>query len=135
METYADHERYSTAPFEPAIILPAQFFGRTFQKKRTDNGERKLLAAALEDALNVYYGQLLGRHPTRPTLFRETEEWIASHDCSRVFTFERICEALDLDAARIRRRLRTDRERLGWSPPVPMRRRHVELPEPQAVAR
>lgn len=60
-------------------------------------GELRLMAAVLEDAINV-----LRKRP-RSRAGREAREWIGSTDASWPFAYERICEALDLDAESVRR--------------------------------
>jgi hypothetical protein len=60
-------------------------------------GELRLMAAVLEDAINV-----LRKRP-RSRAGREAREWITSHDTSWPFAYERICEALDLDPESVRR--------------------------------
>lgn len=64
-------------------------------------GELRLLAAVLEDAVNV-----LRKRP-RSRAGREAREWLASRDASWPFAYERICEALDLDPDRVRREVAT----------------------------
>jgi hypothetical protein len=63
-------------------------------------GEYRLMAAVLEDALDVY--RRSARTPTGRRTFREIEAWFESRDRSWPFSFERICEALSLDADMIR---------------------------------
>ena len=62
-------------------------------------GELRLMAAVLEDAVNI-----LRKRP-RSRAGREAREWLASHDASWPFAFERICDALDLDADSVRRQI------------------------------
>jgi len=62
-------------------------------------GELRLMAAVLEDAINI-----LRKRP-RSRAGREAREWLASTDASWPFAFERICDALDLDAVSIRRQM------------------------------
>jgi hypothetical protein len=62
-------------------------------------GELRLMAAVLEDAINI-----LRKRP-RSRAGREAREWLASRDTSWPFAYERICEALDLEADRIRREM------------------------------
>jgi hypothetical protein len=62
-------------------------------------GELRLMAAVLEDAVNI-----LRRRP-RSRAGREAREWLASRDASWPFAFERICDALDLDADSVRRQI------------------------------
>ena len=62
-------------------------------------GELRLMAAVLEDAVNI-----LRKRP-RSRAGREAREWLASHDTSWPFAYERICEALNLDPESVRREL------------------------------
>jgi hypothetical protein len=62
-------------------------------------GELRLMAAVLEDAVNI-----LRKRP-RSRAGREAREWLASRDTSWPFAFERICDALDLDADSVRRQV------------------------------
>lgn len=92
-------------PFEPCTILPAQFFtGR--QRNRACTGEQCLMAAILEDAVALYLSPKLPRTSKAFHVLREARRWVRSSDRSWVFSFLRICEALDLDPNAIRRGLR-----------------------------
>jgi len=62
-------------------------------------GELRLMAAVLEDAVNI-----LRKRP-RSRAGREAREWLQSKDASWPFAFERICDALDLDADGVRRQV------------------------------
>jgi hypothetical protein len=66
-------------------------------------GERRLMRAVLEDALRTLLGARLGRSSDR--WVRQELAWITSLDHSDPFTFERICEALAIDAGWLRRRV------------------------------
>jgi hypothetical protein len=92
-------------PFEPCTILPAQFFpGR--QPKRACTGEQCLMAAILEDAVALHLSPKPPRTSKAFHVLREARRWVRSNDRSWVFSFLRICEALDLDPNAIRRGLR-----------------------------
>ena len=62
-------------------------------------GELRLMAAVLEDAINI-----LRKRP-RSRAGREAREWLGSRDASWPFAFERICDVLDLDADSVRRQV------------------------------
>jgi len=62
-------------------------------------GELRLMAAVLEDAVNV-----LRKRP-RSRAGREAGEWMSSRDTTWPFSYERICEALDLDPETVRRQV------------------------------
>lgn len=93
---------------EATTIVPAQFFGRE-QGWRDLSGEYRLMIALLEDAIDICCRPPWRRSSGRRIL-RETEVWIASPDRSWVFSFERICEALDLDPDSVRRHVRSHRQ-------------------------
>src|SRR5213594_593588 len=66
-------------------------------------GELRLMAAVLEDALNVL------RKCPRSRAGREAREWVNSHDASWPFAFERICEAFEIDAGHVRQQLNSQK--------------------------
>ncbi len=96
--------------FVPDVLLPSQY-GDGSSRRSNFTGEHRLMLAILEDAIRVYCKEAGARNRRRRRLFRETEQWIESPDESWVFSFERICGALQLDADYIRRGLRTWKER------------------------
>jgi hypothetical protein len=69
--------------------------------------EQRLMAAVLDDAIDVY------RHPARHRrrARREAETWLRSDDQSWLFSFARICETLGLDPHAVRASL--EEERVG----------------------
>jgi hypothetical protein len=80
-------------------ILPSRFFDR-LRKARTP--EKRLLAAILEDAIEVYrdHAEMRRRHDRE--LLHEVETWFASDDAGYPFSFRRICVELGVDAAWVR---------------------------------
>jgi hypothetical protein len=79
---------------------------------------RRLMFAVLQDALTIILsrGQHLRR--VRRRLLRETIAWVRSDDLAWPFSFLNVCEALDLDACRLRHRLDPllDLPSPGWRP-------------------
>ena len=57
------------------------------------------MAAVLEDAVTI-----LRKRP-RSRAGREVREWLASHDTTWPFAYERVCEALNFDPESVRREL------------------------------
>ena len=98
--------------FQPDTLLPIQYFDRL--RRRTEyNGERRLLIAVLEDAVDVYRKQA-GAHDVRAqALFRDAEMWIEDLDCTWLFSFQNICEMLGIDAEYLRKGLRVWKQRAG----------------------
>jgi hypothetical protein len=96
--------------FQPDTLLPSQFFDRV--RRRTEHdAERRLMIAVLEDAVDVYRKQAAATEARGQQLFREAEEWIDDTDRTWLFSFENICDVLDLDADYLRRGLRAWKER------------------------
>jgi len=100
---------------EPDVVLPSQFLAGRSRETRCP-GERRLMAAVLEDAIRVYQQEAGSRNRRRQRLFRETEEWIESTDKSWPFSFERVCEVLRLDPDYLRRGLRAWKARAVRGP-------------------
>lgn len=92
---------------EPELILPCQFFGWSANYKEP---ERRLAAAVLRDALICYQRCFGARDRGSRTLFLETEAWITATDKAWPYSFERLCEFLNLDPTVIRQKLRRWRE-------------------------
>ncbi|MGH7963746.1 MAG: hypothetical protein ACRERD_18290 [Candidatus Binatia bacterium] len=86
--------------FEPDTLLPEQFF--TLLGKKPLQGEKRLLLAMLEDAVHCFQTYLLARKPHERRLFQEAEEWINSKDLHWFFSFENICEILNIHPTRLR---------------------------------
>ena len=67
--------------------------------------ERRLMLAVLEDAIDAYLANVGAPRGIRRMRFNEASSWIGSDDTTWPFSFVRICEALDIDPAVIRRML------------------------------
>ena len=65
----------------------------------------------LEDAVHCFQTYLLARKPHERRLFQEAEEWIDSTDAHWYFSFENICDTLEISAEYVRRGLREWREK------------------------
>lgn len=91
-------------PLEPRALMPAQFFTQR-ERRNAQSSIRRLMYAILEDAVSVYTSEVRSSRQSRT--FQQTRRWIDSNDRQWVFSFLRICEALDLDPEYIRRGVRT----------------------------
>jgi hypothetical protein len=101
---------------QPDAIMPAQFFQSLRTKGRFD-GERRLMIAVLEDAVNCFMKQLHATDPKARQLFLDAEEWITAEDRTWFFAFENVCDTLDLNPDYIREGLfkwrAAERRRVG----------------------
>jgi hypothetical protein len=96
--------------FQPDTLLPSQFFDRVRRRSEHD-AERRLMIAVLEDAVDVYRKQVGAKDPHAQQLFREAEDWIEDPDRTWLFSFQNICDVLDIDADYLRRGLHAWKER------------------------
>ena len=93
---------------EPDILL-AGHSGSAFSRSKPLQGERRLMLAVLGDAVDCYRRSRRARDPATRLLFDETRAWVESTDRRATFSFEGICDVLDIDADYLRRGLRQRR--------------------------
>jgi hypothetical protein len=104
------HSSAKTDSFMPLwseeVLTPEQFFPLAKDSAAAWSGERRLLLAVLQDAVESFFRYR--KDPTRRgrRLFRETHEWFWSTDRQWLCSFESICDNLHLDANYIRRGLK-----------------------------
>ena len=103
------HDRLATL-FEPDVLLPAQYFA-AFRRAGGLERERLLMLAVLEDAIDCYQKFAHARDPRGSQMFEEAREWVWSTDRSWLFSFENICDTLEISAEYVRRGLREWREK------------------------
>lgn len=90
--------------FLPDTLLPSQFFAAL--RRKTDQGpERRLVLAILQDAVGCYQKHLFARDLKSQQLFRDAEEWILSEEREHFFSFENICQLIDIEPEFLRRGL------------------------------
>jgi hypothetical protein len=105
----AGHDRLAGL-FEPDVLLPAQFFA-AFRREGGLERERLLMLAVLEDAIDCYQKYSHSRDPRGRQMFDEAREWVTSCDRTWLFSFENICDTLEISAEYVRRGLREWREK------------------------
>ena len=69
------------------------------------SGEEKLMLAVLQDAVECFQENALSEQPWEKKLFQEAEDWILAKNSDWLFSFENICETLQLNPGYIRRGL------------------------------
>jgi hypothetical protein len=75
-------------------------------KKNIREGAERLMLAVLESAVEDFQKYVLARHPSTKKLFQEAEEWFLEDDIgATLFSFESICETLQIHPEYIRKRL------------------------------
>jgi hypothetical protein len=88
----------SFGPADPVVI--EQFF-----KNGIHGGEERLMLAVLQDAVECFQDYVLAQYVWEKKLFREAEDWIYEKNTDWLFSFENICETLQLNSDYIRRGL------------------------------
>ena len=68
------------------------------------DGERRLMLAVLEDAVDMYRKHC-GTQGRNRALFLDAEAWIDDDDRTWMFSFLNLCDVLDLDGEYLRRGL------------------------------
>jgi hypothetical protein len=99
-----DRATRDPSPFGPDVILPEQFYERATTIEHA-SGEKALMLAVLEDGIRCFQEHL--RNPrVRPRLLaRQAERWIRSLDWEWPFSFNNVCESLELNPDCLRARL------------------------------
>lgn len=107
-------------------ILPMQYADR---RRRPLSPEQRLMAAVLEDALNIRRRGPRASGRRARLLYAEVRRWFASNDVQWQFSFVNVCQALGLEPSVIRSGARAlDADASEWriaravtSPVVPAR--------------
>jgi hypothetical protein len=79
-----------------------------YRRAEPASGERRLLLAVLEDGIRTFLKYAHATHGRGFNLRREAIVWLTADDRRDVFAFENICEALGIDASRLRDRVLGD---------------------------
>jgi len=74
-------------------------------KKITRDGEKRLMLAVLENATEDFQKYVLATDQRGKQLFQDAEEWILDTDTSSLFSFDTICNHLELDPTYMRQGL------------------------------
>jgi len=98
-------EEIDASLFQPNTVLPAQYL-ETVCRKTPLEAEQKLMLAVLEDAVSCFQKYFAARDKIGTRLFHEAEEWILLQGKSDwLFSFDNICETLELNPDYIRKGL------------------------------
>src|SRR5258708_29414918 len=86
------------------VILPSQFFGALGASGLCN--ERRLMLAVLVDAINILQRwNKIGRARERRT-FADAAQWVLMQGTNYPFSFDNVCDALNIDPQMLRQRLR-----------------------------
>jgi hypothetical protein len=103
MSEYVVSDTYAHL-LQPDTILPSQYFS-ALQRKGAQEPERRLAVAILQDAIECFQKHACSRDRKARQLFLDAEDWIREEDRSWPFSFENICELLQINSGYLRRGL------------------------------
>ena len=115
--------------FEPDTLLPIQYF-EAMRRKHLLEGEKRLILSVLEDAVECFMKCIDSATNKGQRLFRDADEWINLEDKRWVFSFDNVCEMLDINADYMRAGLRRWKEKKL----IAIQRRNEERVQQQAIA-
>ena len=95
---------------QPDTLLPSQYFA-ALKRKGQHEPERRLAIAVLQDAVDCYQKHLRARDRKARQLFVDAEEWITSDDRTWPFSFDNVCDLLQISPEYLRRGLAVWKER------------------------
>jgi hypothetical protein len=95
---------------QPDTLLPSQYFA-ALRRKGAHEPERRLVIAVLQDAVDCFQKHAAARDRKARQLYLDAEEWICSEDRSWPFSFENVCDLLQINSEYLRRGLMAWRDR------------------------
>ena len=95
---------------QPDTLLPSQYFA-ALKRKGQHEPERRLAIAVLQDAVDCYQKHLRARDRKARQLFVDAEEWITSDDRTWPFSFDNVCDLLQISPEYLRSGLAVWKER------------------------
>ena len=85
------------------LILPSQFFELVGKCRFTS--EQRLMLAVLADAINILQDWRSSFSVRKRRLFIEAARWVMTHGNNVPFSFDNVCDALEISSEALRHRL------------------------------
>jgi hypothetical protein len=85
------------------LILPSQFFELVGKTRFTS--EQRLMLAVLADAINILQDWRSSFSPRKRRLFIEAARWVMARGSYVPFSFDNVCDALEISSEALRHRL------------------------------
>lgn len=105
-EKSAAQERQGwTSMFQPDVLAPVQYMEK-WRYRISHEPEKMLMYAVLEDAVTCFQRFAGAANAHGQTTFKEAEDWLMRERSNWLFSFEQICQSLNLDPDYIRNGLR-----------------------------
>jgi hypothetical protein len=116
--------------FRADAVMPAQFYPARRGSASVEPIKR-LMAGILVDAVRCFQNNFEARHPSRRQEFSEARFWIFDNRGTGPFSFQSVCDALEVDQVALRnwiicwreKRRSGERQRMIRRPPVKIGRR------------
>jgi len=102
------------------VILPSQYFGTVGSSGLSS--EQRLMLAVLADAINVLQAWRRAGSGRKRRAFAEAAQWVNTSGTNYPFSFDSVCDALEIDSEMLRSRLRALTIGLANTPRVSMGR-------------
>ena len=102
---FDSHRSVSVREFETDFVVPVQFYDLIRRSAFLD-GETRLVFAVLEDAIRTYLRLRDSSRRRDRVEFAEVARWFEARTGAVPFSFEYICEVLELEPGSFRTRLR-----------------------------
>lgn len=85
------------------LILPSQFFELVGRSRFCS--EQRLMLAVLADAINILHDWRGSPGIRKRRMFAEAVRWVMTQGGNIPFSFDNVCDALEIDSQALRRRL------------------------------
>lgn len=89
---------------EPDMTLPYQFYG-TRQLSGQLDGQKKLMLAVLQDAVECLEKYRSAKSAIHQELYRDALDWVRDPSADWLFCFTNVCDFLGFDSAYLRQSL------------------------------
>jgi hypothetical protein len=103
-EIVNETEQFDVEFSQAGAVLPLQFHGGR-RGTATTEPLRRLMVAMLVDAIRCFQTKLEARQPAKRQEFAEVQSWIFSDNDNGVFSFDAVCDALEIDPQATRKEL------------------------------
>jgi len=102
---HAEHEIAATDSLGPTdVMLPSQFFGALGSGGPCS--EQRLMLAVLVDAINILQSWNRMSSARKRRTFADAARWVLMQGTNYPFSFDNVCDALNIDPEMLRQRLR-----------------------------
>ena len=80
----------------------AEEYVEQLRRRSYDEGEKKLMLAVLQEALNNFVQSVSAKDPVGRQSYDEVERWFLEDESEWLFSFKNICDSLGMDPAYLR---------------------------------